>query len=340
MSTTLPNNSSSLPARGLLTDLAGSPSELLEQPISREGWAKIAILGVLFLGLNSWQFPNLYYQWMLPNWQHGWAIPAFALLMLFLRRHDLMAAPRDAGPWSMWLGVAVIFLGMVAEAGGVIIGTRFISGAGMIITLLGLVWCMCGWSVLVRTAVPIMFLIFAIPLPDTIYKGISFPLQNFAAGSASSLLAVLGVRLEVSASAMNVWGQGGQEYHLTVEEACIGIRSMMAFMALGVVFAYLEERPAWQRIVLVLIIIPVAIFVNVLRVMITAGMFVIDKPDLGRDFMHEFTGLLMLIPAALIMGGIWWVLKKIYTEEEEDQEVVLAPVTESAPAAPSEGGQS
>jgi len=107
-----------------------------------------------------------------------------------------------------------------------------------------------------------------------------------------------------------------------------------------VVFAYLEERPAWQRIVLVLIIIPVAIFVNVLRVMITAGMFVIDKPDLGRDFMHEFTGLLMLIPAALIMGGIWWVLKKIYTEEEEDQEVVLAPVTESAPAAPSEGGQS
>ena len=338
MSTTLPNNTPSLPARGLLTDLAGSPSELREQPISREGWAKIAILGVLFLALNSWQFPNLYYQWMLPNWQHGWAIPAFALLMLFLRRHDLMAAPREADARSVGLGVAVIILGMAVEAAGVVVGTRFISGAGMIITLLGLVWYMCGWAVLARTAVPIMFLIFAIPLPDSIYKGISFPLQNFAAGAASSLLSGFGVRLEVSASAMNVWGQGGKMYPLTVEEACSGIRSMMAFMALGVVFAYLEERPVWQRITLVLIIIPVAIFVNVLRVMITAGMFVIDQPNLGRDFMHEFTGLLMLIPAALIMAGIWWVLKKIYTDEEEEEDETV-PATELTPVAPAEGGK-
>jgi len=107
---------------------------------------------------------------------------------------------------------------------------------------------------------------------------------------------------------------------------------MMAFLALGVIFAYIEARPVWQRITLVLIIIPVAIFVNVLRVIITASMFVIDRPELGDGFMHTFTGMLMLIPAALIMAGVWWVLKKVYVVEGEED----ADADESA--VPAEGG--
>jgi len=312
-----------------LTALVAAAPELSARPISLAGWIQLGVLVLLMVLLNMWQFSSMYRLWQDPNWQHGYAIPFFTLLMLYLRRHEILSAPRVPSRLAVVLGGLVVLAGLAIVVGGFWpMKTRFVSGVGMVTMILGLVWFMNGWRILVLTAVPIMFLGFAVPLPDNIYKDIAFPLQNFAASVSASVMSMCGVKLMHSASAMYVWGVGGTNvisgvagdpYTLTVAEACSGIRSMMAFLALGVIFAYIEARPVWQRITLVLIIIPVAIFVNVLRVIITALMFVWDKPELGSDFMHTFTGMLMLIPAGLIMACIWWLLKKIYvTDDEED----------------------
>ena len=45
-------------------------------------------------------------------------------------------------------------------------------------------------------------------------------------------------------------------------------------------------------------------------------MFVIDKRELGQDFMHEFTGMLMLIPAALSLWAVAWLMNRLFIEEE------------------------
>jgi len=309
--------------------MVGDAPELSARPISRAGWIQLGVLALLMVVLHAWQFPYIYKQWPNPNWQHGYAIPFFTLLMLYLRRHEILSASRTPSARAMILGAAMLFLGLVIMVGGFWpLRVRFVPSVGMITMILGLVCFMCGWRILVLTAVPIMFLIFAVPWPDYIYKHVAFPLQNFAASMSASIMTVCGVKLWHSASAMYVWGVSGtnvltgnpEPYTLTVEEACSGIRSMMAFLALGVIFAYIEARPVWQRIALVLIIIPVSIFVNVLRVIITASMFVIDEPKLGEGFMHTFTGMLMLIPAGLIMAGIWWLLKKIYVEDDEEED--------------------
>ena len=315
-----------------LTVLVGDAPELSARPISLAGWIQLAVLvGLMFL-LCQWQFPSMYAQWQNPNWQHGYAIPLFTLLMFYLRRHEILSAPRTPTAQAMFLGGAILAAGLlIMIAGYWPVRMRFMSGVGTILMILGLVCTMCGWRILVLTAVPIMFLIFAVPLPDYIYKNISFPLQNFAASVSASVMSAFGVKLQHAGSAMYVTSQSGlnvltgkaEPYTLTVAEACSGIRSMMAFLALGVIFAYIEARPVWQRITLVLIIIPVAILVNVLRVVITAYMFVIDEPKLGEGFMHTFTGLLMLIPAGLIMAGIWWLLKKIYVADDEDADAAV-----------------
>jgi exosortase/archaeosortase family protein len=100
------------------------------------------------------------------------------------------------------------------------------------------------------------------------------------------------------------------------------MRLLMAFLALGVAMAYIERRPLWQRLVLMGMGIPVAVFTNVLRVTITSYMFVLDRPELGKDFMHEFTGMLMLGPALAMLWLLGWLLQVMFVEEgdETDEE--------------------
>ena len=52
---------------------------------------------------------------------------------------------------------------------------------------------------------------------------------------------------------------------------------------------------------------PIALFLNVVRVTLTCGAYVIDRPELGQDFMHSFMGMVMLIPALVL----FWLLAKL-----------------------------
>jgi hypothetical protein len=46
-------------------------------------------------------------------------------------------------------------------------------------------------------------------------------------------------------------------------------------------------------------------------------MYVFDKPELGQDFMHEFTGILMLAPALAMFWGLSKLLESIFVEVED-----------------------
>ena len=175
---------------------------------------------------------------------------------------------------------------------------------------------LAGWRIFKITWLPVLFLVFAMPIPESIYDLISVPHQNLAASGSAAILTLAGVEIVVEKSMLMVTNIHGVIEPLRVEEACSGIRLLLAFLALSVAMAYLTDRPVWQRVVLVGLGVPVAFGCNVLRVTITAVMFVIDKRELGQDFMHEFTGMLMLIPAALSLWAVAWLMNRLFIEEE------------------------
>ncbi len=95
----------------------------------------------------------------------------------------------------------------------------------------------------------------------------------------------------------------------------------MAFFALGVAMAYITLSHVWQRVILVLLAVPTAVFVNILRVMTLGLLSIADKGFVTGDF-HTFIGTLWLVPAFLIYLGIVWVLKNVIIEEEDEKEVL------------------
>jgi len=318
MTETSGNKTTSPVARGAsladLVDERAVPSWKESFPAST--LVKMTAIAVLFVAVNWRLFGPLVGTWIHDtNWTHGFVIPLFSLYLMYVRRDELLSVSRRVSLVGLPLVVLSILAIMISFAW---LKTLWLCELSMIALLFSLVLYLGGWQVIRLTWLPIVFLVFAMPIPDLLYSRIAVPLQEFAAKFSSLLLQLAGVEIEVSASNVVVTGFSGKHYPLTVAEACSGVRSLMAFLALGVAWAYLENRPIWQRVALVASAVPVAILCNVLRVAITTTMYVLDLPELGQDFMHTFAGMLMLIPAALMFWGISWFLRSLFVEVDED----------------------
>ena len=312
---------------GSLVDMVGVfENRPVDQAFSRSVYVKVAVIAFLFCGLNFWQFERLVAGWRIdPNWSHGFLIPLFSLYLIYTRWDQLVAARRRVCLW----GLPIILLSLLVLVFAFFrLGTYWFCQLSMIPLLLGIVLYLSGPSVLKITWVPIVFLLLAIPIPDILYQKIAYPLQELAAHSTTVLLRLCNVTIDVSASSLSITSISGRVHPLQVVEACSGVRSLMAFVALSVAMAYIDDRPVWQRLVLIFSSLPITMLCNILRVTATATMFVIDKPELGQDFMHTFMGMALLPPALLMLLGLSWMMNHLFIEsDDEDDEDVEAPVS-------------
>ena len=288
---------------------------------------KALVLVALLAAVNWRQFAFLWDDWQTPNWSHGYLIPLFSIYLIYSRFGELVSCRRQV----CWWGLAAVVLTAIMHVVAYRVRNPWSCQITLVMLVAALVLFLAGWRMFKLAWLPIMFLVFAMPVPETLYGKVSLPLQNFAAANATVLLNVGGVDIESTRSAMLVTTVTGEVKKLTVAEACSGMRLLMAFLALAVAMAYLADRPVWQRLIVVGMGVPAAVGANVLRVGITAFMFYIDKPALGQKFMHEFTGLLMLIPATLMLWFVAWLLARLFIEVD-DEEPALAIPSEGGPA--------
>jgi exosortase len=90
------------------------------------------------------------------------------------------------------------------------------------------------------------------------------------------------------------------EVELGIVEACSGLRMLIAFAAMSVGIALVTDRPVWQRVVLLLGALPVALVCNVARIVVTAVMHETAGKELADLVFHDLAGWLMM-PAGLAL---------------------------------------
>ena len=309
---------------GSLADMVVVPPEpKFAESFPPAAWLKLAVAAGILIAMNYRQFPRLLWGWIDDdNWSHGFLIPLFSLYLLYSRRDELVLARRRTCLW----GLAALVVAAILEILAYNDGNSWACQVGMLMLAFSLVFYLAGPEMVRLTWLPIFFLVFAFPFPGIYYTRLAFPLQNLAASASASLLQLFNVDIVVEKSSLWIVSLSGVAYDpLTVAEACSGVRLLMAFLALGVAMAYLADRPIWQRVVLVAVAVPIAILCNILRVVITCTMYVIDMPQLGQRFMHEFTGMLMLIPAMAMLWALGWLLRHLIVEVDEAEADVARP---------------
>ena len=88
---------------------------------------------------------------------------------------------------------------------------------------------------------------------------------------------------------------------LEVAEACSGIRSLQALLALGTIYAYFSQRAIWKRWALVLLSVPIAIAANAFRVAGTGVLAQYFGAAAAEGFYHTFSGLSVFVAAFMLL---------------------------------------
>ncbi len=251
------------------------------------------------------------------NWSHGWLIPAFSLYFLATRHHELLRcrpAPSYLGGMILAgsLGLYFFFAWVVPMG--------YPQGLSMVGTIFGVTLLMGGWSVMRVAWFPIAFLVLAIPLPHSLYFQVTVPLREWASTAAAAVMPLLvsGLHTEAQAVVIDYLAPGGRAGTLNVEEACSGMRLMMAFVTLGVAMAYLGDRPAWQRLIMVLSCVPIAVFCNTVRTIVTGVFTVTGRSDLAEGTPHQLLGVGMLLLALGLFALLGYVLGHLFVDVPDE----------------------
>jgi exosortase len=182
----------------------------------------------------------------------------------------------------------------------------FTTRISLLILLAGTILFLAGWKMLRAVSFPLAFLILMIPIPVIVYNQITFPLQLLASRFATFWLELVHVPVLREGNVLIL-----PNYSLEVVEACSGIRSLMTLLTLAIAYGYLVERRRWVRYLLALLMLPIAIVSNAIRIMGTGVLTFHFGPKAAEGFFHEFSGWIIFLAALVLMFLCHWILRQI-----------------------------
>ncbi len=276
---------------------------------------RIAIMAILFYLLFQQEITRLFQLWATPSESHGLLIPAFSLYFLYQSREKI--ASTKGKPSAA--GFILLVLSLLGYVASIIIKIGYFKPIMMIFSLASLVLTVGGWKVFKHTWLPILFMIFAIKIPDQIYTPLTMQLRIWASLFAATILDLIpGVTCEATSVVIRGF-YNGEPIELNVADACSGMRLLRTFVALGVAMAWMEIRPTWQRVGLLISTIPIAIICNMLRVLITGLIYIFVGHEYATGTLHSMLGLVMLAVAFGLYGSLTWIMNNFVVEDVEEE---------------------
>jgi exosortase len=270
----------------------------------------VGILSALFLILYGPILEALILDWWRdPNYGHAFLVPLFAGYVLWKQRARLFEIPLKPSNFGLLVMLGAIGLLMVGSLGAELFTSRF----SMLVLIGGIVLFLAGWRMLRAVSFPLAFLVLMVPIPVLIFNEIAFPLQLLASRFATFWLQLVNVPVLREGNLIIL-----PNYTLEVVDACSGIRSLMTLITLAVAYGYFVENRRWARYLLVLLMIPIAIVSNGIRIM-GAGVLTYNfGPAAAEGFFHEFSGWVIFVAAMIMMFFCHWLLRKIPGRKREN----------------------
>jgi len=258
----------------------------------------LAILGglVLLVIVAYWDMLALTSRaWSDGLYSHGWIVPLCALGLLWLRWEPIGPVPQ----LERWVGFGLVVAGFALRLPAAYIGMNPLDRLSFLPAIFGIFMMIGGFNVIRAVWPALAFLVFMFPLPSKLEVLVLLRLQTLAAASSTFVLQTLGVAALREQRVISISG-----IPLFVADACSGLRMVTIFCALAVAMVFLIERPWWDKFIILLSAIPIALVVNIVRISLTglAYLWTGGTNEFVLKFAHDWAGLFMM-PLAL---GILW----------------------------------
>jgi exosortase len=253
------------------------------------------------------------------DWGHSFVIPLIAVYMIWQKRNRIISSETCI----FWPALVPFMLGILAYAYNLfMVRNHMLQGMSMILALGSIVLLLIGPRIFRYLFLPIAYLLLMITIAESYMLAVTFKLQQLASQGSWLMLNLIGspfgwFSVEIDGNTLIILTSSGDLLPMNVAEACSGMRMVVAFYALAVAVALLGSPQWWQRIALMLLAGPVAIFMNMIRVTVL-GLLMLVNPDLAEGDAHTLIGTILLVPSLLLFLGLAWMLNRLIRSEEPE----------------------
>ena len=290
-------------------------------PGKNPGWIAVAA-GSLGAGLLWTTWPiwrAMSERWSTdPRYAHGYLVPAFAAVLLWLRRDRLNGL--ELGP--SWWGVLLILSGLALQLSGSFFFYEWVEAASLIPLAAGSCVLLAGVGSLRWSWPAVGFLAFMIPLPYRLEGMMAHPLQRVGTKISTYALQTLGLPAIAEGNVIQI-----DDVQIGVVEACSGLGMIFTFVAMSAGVAILAQRPLLDRLAILASAVPISIAVNVLRITATGVAHRVSGSAAAGMIFHDLAGWLMM-PAALAL--LWLelaILSRLLVEAGSPAVVTVGPIS-------------
>jgi exosortase A len=191
--------------------------------------------------------------WINDGYGHGLVILPAIVYLLWLRKERIV---REL-PTPSWLGVAALAGVMVGWLGFHIIGVMVAEQIVVVFLLVAIVYAQCGARVSRIVALPLLYLLLAVPFWNVLVPW----LQSDTANASAAIVRWLGVPVYLEGVYMSI--PDGQ---FLVADVCAGLRFVLAALSLSGFYSLLNLQRLSTRLTLLVVAFVVSVVFNWIRV--------------------------------------------------------------------------
>jgi EpsI family protein len=247
------------------------------------------ILGGMFIFVYYPTFAWFWERWMREEsyFSHGPLIPLISIFLIWRERRKLRNIPIQTDN----AGLVVLLGGLLLQLFSAWTRIHFVSGFSFLVALMGLCWYLLGGRITRVIWFSLFFLAFMTPWPLDLVNKLTLQLKLVAASLGASIANLLGTTNVREGSVVYL-----SKTTVTIDAPCSGLKSIITFLAMGTLYAYIVPNAPLRRWILVLLCTPIAIFANLVRVvliLIISNRF--GESIITDDFLHKGFGVLVFV---------------------------------------------
>ena len=211
---------------------------------------------------------------------HGLLLVIISAYLIFKDRKRIAAIEPAIWVFGLFIIVGAIIIFLTSH----VAVEYYLQRASLIILIWGIIGYIFGKNAFRIFFPPMLLLLLAVPLPAIVVNALTLPLKSVVSSFSAEMLRSMNIAVLQEGNILLLPG-----ITLEVVNACSGIRSIFALVVLAFLLGHDMKSPL-QKILLVILTIPLAIFTNSLRITFTGILANYWDKETALDFYHDFGG--------------------------------------------------
>ncbi len=233
---------------------------------------------------------------------HGFIIPFITLFLIWQKKDQLQKIKFERS----WLGVALVGVGLFLFYAGELSALYTVVQYAFLVALYGIALAMMGLKAFRIIWVPLLILVFMIPLPNFLFNNLSSYLQLVSSEIGVAVIRLFGISVFLEGNVIDLGA-----YKLQVVEACSGLNYLFPLMTLAFISAYFFTGAFWKKAIIFLSSIPITIGMNSFRIGVIGVLVEHWGIGMAEGFLHTFEGWIIFMSCIAILIAQMWLLSKI-----------------------------